>query len=82
MRELNRGTMPTGAAPTMTSVFAAAVRPVIEEHSCMKLKERVGFSTELPPALLKGNVDAVVMLSSVARPHGLAFTPSFSLGHS
>jgi DNA-binding transcriptional LysR family regulator len=81
MRGMTRGTIVIGVIPTMSGLFAEVAREVIERHPRLKLKVRVGFSAELSPALLEGEIDlALLLLPENGATIGLAFTSLIRTG--
>ena len=81
MRGMTRGTVMVGVIPTMTDIVGAVAREVIASHPGLKLRLRVGFSTELAPALTEGEIDvALLLLSPDGPPPGLAFDPLLRTG--
>ena len=80
MRGLTRGTIVVGVIPTMTDIMADVAREVLARHPGLKLRLRVGFSTELTVALREGEVDIALLLSADAPPVGLAFDPLLRTG--
>jgi DNA-binding transcriptional LysR family regulator len=81
MRGMTRGTIVVGVIPTMSAVMADVAREVLEIHPGLKLKLRVGFSSELTVALSEGEVDiALLLLPADTAPLGLAFDPLLRTG--
>ena len=81
MRGMTRGSVVLGVIPTMTQIVGDVVREVIESHPGLRLKLRVGFSSELTPALTEGEIDiALLLLPAEGAPPGLAFDPLLQTG--
>ncbi|MDB5456943.1 MAG: hypothetical protein JWP92_2528 [Caulobacter sp.] len=81
MRGMTRGTVVIGVIPTMSVVMADVAREILATRPGLKLKLRVGFSSELTAALHEGEVDiALLLLPADSPPLGLAFEPLLRTG--
>jgi LysR family transcriptional regulator, regulator for genes of the gallate degradation pathway len=81
MRGMTRGTIVLGVLPTMCATLTEVFAAVMERHSGLRLKLKVGFSSELTSALLEGEIDlAVTLLPAEIAPLGLAFEPLIPTG--
>lgn len=81
MRGLTRGTVVIGVIPTMTEIMSDVAAAVMRSHPGLKLKLRVGFSSELTAALTAGEVDiALLLLPSTGNAPGLTFDPLLQTG--
>ncbi len=81
MRGMTRGTIVVGVITTLAEVMGEVTRQTMIAHPGLKLRLRVGFSVELSPALLDGELDmAILLLSRGSPPPGLQFEPLIRTG--
>ena len=74
MRGMTRGTVVVGVIPTMAALIGDLAIELTKSHPGLRLKLRVGFSTDLSPALRAGELDmAILLLPAGEAPPGLAF---------